>query len=132
MKKSNGFTLIELLVVIAIIALLVAYAVPNYRQYVMESKRTGAQNKLMEIAGMYQKFYANTNAYPTALTGGGAALSLTTGYLNTDDYAMSVVNTANGWTLTATAINGQAEDSQCPTLTFNNLSQKGPLPACWE
>ena len=66
MKRLKGFTLIELVVVIAIIAILAAYAIPSYRQYVIRSKRVEAQNKVLEVAGMDEKFYANTNAYPGA------------------------------------------------------------------
>ena len=130
--KNKGFTLIEILVVVAIIALIAAYAIPNYRQYVLESKRSGAHNNLLEVAGMFEKFYANTNAYPTGLSGGGTALNLTAAYLTTDDYQLTMAAAAGTWTLTATAINGQAQDSTCPTITFNNLGQKGPIDDCWE
>ncbi len=130
--KNKGFTLIELLVVIAIVALLASYAIPNYRQYVLASKRSGAQSTLMEVAGMFEKFYANTNAYPTGLTGGGSALDLNAGYITSDDYQLSMAAAAGTWTLTATAINTQAQDSICPTITFNNLGLKGPVDDCWE
>jgi type IV pilus assembly protein PilE len=131
--KNKGFTLIELLVVLSIVAMLLAYALPNYRQYVMESKRAAAHNRLLEIAGMYEKFYANTNAYPTSLTGTGVTeLGLDSGYLVMDDYTVTAANNANGWTLTATATGGQAEDSECPTITLNNLGTRGPTVSCWE
>jgi type IV pilus assembly protein PilE len=131
MKKKNGFTLIELLVVIAIIAILMAYAIPNYRQYVISSKRSEAHNKLLEIAGMYEKFYANTNAYPAGLSGGGANLSLTAAYLVDDNYTFTAANTATTWTITATATNGQTDDTTCPTITINNLGVAGPSAECW-
>ena len=38
MKKNQGFTLIELMIVIAIIAILMAYALPAYRDYTIRSK----------------------------------------------------------------------------------------------
>ena len=128
MKKKKGFTLIELLVVIAIIAVLAAYAIPNYRQYVVRSKRVEAQSKLLEMAGMFEKFYVNTNAYPTAI----GQLNLTASFITWDDYTLSITSDAAGWTLTATAINGQALDDTppCPTINFNNLGQKFPL-VCW-
>ncbi len=126
--KNKGFSLIELLVVIAIIAMLAAYALPNYRQYVMESKRSDAHSRLLEIANMYEKFYANNNAYPADL----AALGLTAAFLTTDDYQITAAAAGGGWTLTATAINGQAQDTACPTITYNNLGQRGPVNSgCW-
>lgn len=38
MKKNQGFTLIELMIVIAIIAILVAYALPTYKDYSVRTK----------------------------------------------------------------------------------------------
>ncbi|WP_323373167.1 type IV pilin protein [Marinicella gelatinilytica] len=130
-KVTIGFTLIELLVVIAIVAMLAAYAIPNYRQYVIESKRTEAQNRLLEIAGMFEKHYANTNSYPDGLTGAGATkLGLSNDFLSWENYQVSA-DFSGGWTLTATAIGGQAQDTECPTINYNNLGQKTPLN-CWQ
>lgn len=133
MKKARGFTLIEMLVVVAIIALLAAYAIPNYRQYVVQSKRAEAHAKLLEVAGMYEKFYANTNRYPTNVTGGGTALSLTNAYLRWEDYRITHQNRPNnGWRLQARARGGQAtDDTACLNIRFDNLGNKTPA-ACWE
>ncbi len=112
---------------IAIIALLAAYAIPNYRQYVVQSKRAEAHAKLLEVAGMYEKFYANTNQYPASL----AALNLDANFLTWHEYSIGGTG-GLGWVITATAQNEQAQDTDCPTITFNQLGQKGPIAACWE
>jgi type IV pilus assembly protein PilE len=126
-KSFMGFTLIELLVVIAIIALLAAYAIPNYRQYVVESKRSEAQAKLLEVAGLYEKFYATTNAYPTNL----GTLNLGAAFTTSTDYVITGTG-GNAWVLTATPQGGQAtSDITCPTLTLNQLGQRGPSLDCW-
>lgn len=132
MRKVKGFTLVELMITVAIVALLAAYAIPNYRQYVVESKRVQAHNKLLEVAGMYEKFYANTNRYPSNVSGGGNALDLDASYLVWDDYQITHVNRANGgWTILATARGAQAnDDTNCQQIRFNNLQQKTPAE-CW-
>lgn len=134
MKITKGFTLIELLVVLAIIAMLAAYAIPNYRQYVVRSKRADAQSTVLEIAGMYEKFYANTNAYPVGLTGGGTSLSLNSTFLTLDDYTIATgtpVAPAT-WRIEATATGAQlTDDTVCPTIWLNNLGGRGPSDACW-
>ncbi|WP_283708707.1 type IV pilin protein [Marinicella marina] len=130
---NRGFTLIELLVVIAIIALLASFALPSYRQYVVESKRAEAHAKLLEVAGMYEKFYANTNTYPTNVTGGGSALSLTNAFLRWDDYRIVHQDRPNnGWRLQANARGGQAtSDTACTRIRIDNLGNKTPAQ-CWE
>lgn len=129
MKKKLGFTLIELLVVIAIIAMLAAYAIPSYREYVVRSKRVEAQNKVLEVAGMFEKFYANTNAYPGAL----GDLSLATSYTSWKDYDLDVTfPAAGGWSIRANAKGKQAtDDSGCTRIRLSNLGVKAP-EECWQ
>ncbi len=131
--KNKGFTLIELMIVLAILAMLMAYAVPNYRQYVMKSKRSAAQSQLLEVAGLFEKFYANTNRYPAGLTGGGANLGLASDFITTKDYGLSASFPAGGgWLLTATPRGGQADDTDCATITISNTGVRGPARECWE
>jgi len=132
MNNVKGFTLVELLITVAIVALLAAYAIPNYRQYVVQSKRVQAHNKLLEIAGMYEKFYANTNRYPTNVSGGGNALDLDNAYLEWEDYRITHENRPNGgWRISAAAKGAQAtDDTDCLQIRFDNLQQKTP-DGCW-
>ena len=134
MKRNHGFTLVELMITIAIIAMLAAYAIPNYRQYVVKSKRAEAHAKIMEVAGMYEKFYANTNSYPTDVEGGGLALDLTNDYLRWEDYRVVQAGNAGGatWRIQANARNKQKDDDpNCERIWIDNLGQKGPSAECW-
>ncbi|WP_223788875.1 type IV pilin protein [Marinicella meishanensis] len=134
MNKKYGFTLIELLVVIGIIALLASYAIPSYRQYVVESKRAEAHAKLLEVAGLYEKFYANTNTYPTNVTGGGTALTLDNAFLVWNDYQIVQAGNAGGaaWRIQANARGGQAaDDAGCASIWVDNLGRRGPNDDCW-
>jgi len=135
MKLNKGFTLLELMVVIAIIAMLAAYALPNYRQYVVQSKRAEAHAKVLEVAGMYEKFYANTNAYPTDVEGGAGTLGLSVAdYLRWDDYRIRQANNAQGatWRVQAVARNAQRDDdTDCRRIWIDNLGQRGPSDECW-
>lgn len=66
--RVNGFTLIELMVVTAVIAILAAIAIPSYSSYVVRGSRTAAQTELLEMAGLQEKIYLNSNAYSGNVT----------------------------------------------------------------
>ena len=67
LARVRGFTLIELIIVIAIVALLVAVALPSYRDHVRKSRRAEAQAYLMSVAGRQSQFLVDTRAYATTL-----------------------------------------------------------------
>ncbi len=59
----TGVTLIELLVVILITALLMAVAVPSYRQYNLRANRAEGQALLMQAAAAQERFYLQASRY---------------------------------------------------------------------
>ncbi len=132
MSSTKGFTLIELLVVLAIIAILAGFAYPSYREYVQRSKRTEAQNILLDIANRQERFYANNNRYAANLgaLGFSTPLSSENGYYT---ISMSVPGSGGAaYTITATATGSQASDARCATITYDALGTKGGTNTdCW-
>lgn len=49
-RTQGGFTLIEIMIVVAIVAILAAFAYPNYQQYVIKTKRVDMMSELQNIA----------------------------------------------------------------------------------
>ena len=49
-SRFGGFTLIELLVAMAVLGIVLAIAIPNYRQWVLESGRAEGKALLMQGA----------------------------------------------------------------------------------
>lgn len=134
--KSKGFTLIELMVVLVIVAILVAYAYPNYVGHMQRASRVDAQQMLSRGAQVMERNASTNNTYlnldgttPTAATVFGSATVSSGG--STVRYNMSLVATARTYTLTATPVGGQASDV-CGTLTINQAAQNTPnLAGCW-
>jgi type IV pilus assembly protein PilE len=143
---NRGFTLIELMIVTAVIGILAMIAFPSYNQYVLRSNRTVGKTVLMKLAGQQESFFSDRKTYAPTL----AALNGSYGdpsYAKRDSnianvetgdaiYRIDLTPTANGFLLTATAINAQAKDAKCTTLTFDSSGQKGAtgtdLTNCWK
>ena len=124
--RQRGMTLIELVVVVMIVGILAAVAIPSYRSYVIRSQRSDAKDALLVLATQQEKHYLQCNAYATAID---AATDCAAGELQGTDtskngwygLATAAPNPATGFTVTATAINGenQWQDTACRTFTVD-------------
>lgn len=131
MKKTKGFTLMELMIVVAIIGILASIAVPAYTKHVKRTKRTEAMAALTQAAQALERFKtANNFRYTGAALGGGGIF---TNQVPVDGgtayYNLTLASTATTYTLTATAVGGQAGDGNL-TLT-NTGARTWAGNACW-
>ena len=129
-KNKHGFTLIELLIVLVIISILLSYAIPTYNQYVLRSQRSEGQNALLQLAGIQERYYANSNRYGTAVEINMGILFPTPTAANNLKFAITMASTNTTYTITATAVGTQTKDD-CPIFTLDNLGQKTPGGNCW-
>jgi len=135
-KSSHGFTLIEIMITVVIIGILAAIGLPAYQTYVLRAGRTEGQAALMDISARLEQYYLGNKAYTTDITGN----------LNTNDttesnrYDIDVQACTGGtiatcYKITATAVNAQAADATCTTLTLDSSDVKGASgtdpDACW-
>ncbi len=131
--RITGFTLIELMVVVAVVAILAAIALPSYQDSVRKGRRGQAKADLIEIAQMYERFRTINNTYD------GFALPFAQSPREAGappQYAITAVDNAGDFELTATPQGGQVNDTRCMTLTINQTGAKsesgsGNLQDCW-
>jgi type IV pilus assembly protein PilE len=142
MRKIAGFTLIELVVAMVIAAILAAIAIPSYSSYVRKSRRTDAKTALLDIASLEERLYSTTNTYsstPTDLGYTGANFPVT---LGGRDYTVDITAVTQAtstapafFSVTATAVNDQLNDTQCGTMTVTSTGVQSASTdnsgACW-
>jgi type IV pilus assembly protein PilE len=144
-NAQRGFSLIELMIVVAIIAIISAFAYPSYDRYVIKTKRTVAQNALLQVADRQQQFFMDNKRFAADITNLGFPSSPYvvddngTPTVATDGdavYSLSLSNvTATTWTATAVPLNTQlSRDTYCGSLTITQTGAKGKSGAsdeCW-
>ena len=127
-RAAGGFSLIELMVTVAIVGILASIAYPSYVSQMRKSRRSEAQQFLMDAAQRQQQYLLDQRAYAPDL----ATLNITA---PSDVQTFYNVTAANLIALTAgppptftvtlapKAGTAQAGDY---TLTIDNTGAKGP------
>jgi type IV pilus assembly protein PilE len=133
MLKQRGFTLIEVMITIAILGIIVAVAIPNYRDHVRKTRRADGRGALYDAAQRLERCNTVNGSYNHANCGANVfSADSPEGYYG---IALTAIS-ASTFTLTATPQGVQADDAaDCPTLTLDSTGAKTPDPdtnRCWE
>ena len=134
--KLRGFTLIEMMIVVVIVGILAAVALPSYRNHIIRATRVQAQTELLELAGLQEKIFLNSNSYAfsvTAAYNGTAAggLGRTSSQTHDGRYNLSLDITVPSQTfvLTATPAAGGTQVGD-GTISVSESGKRTCNPTC--
>ena len=109
----------RLMIVVGVIAILAAIAYPNYREYVINSRRAAAAACLQEKAQLMERYYTTNLTYVGADVLAGCDPEVNTFY--TFSFPAANPTTARTFVVQAVPVTGLQNDPKCGTLTINHL-----------
>jgi len=137
LQPERGFTLIEVMIVAAIIAIIAAYAVPNYMESVRRANRADAKSQMTQLAAWMQQQYGPLgHQYPLNLNNAPVALQQSPAPPALAKFVIALgPAAAQAYTLTA-APQAPYVDPECGTLTLTSNGARahtGPqtFDYCW-
>jgi len=130
--RQSGFTLIEIMIVIVIIGVLVAIALPSYRDKVIRSHRADGKTAIMQCAVKQERQftkrnkYASANVCDTTSPDGYYTVSVAVFDMANDGSCTAGNSNLDCFVITArpTSKAGQNEDTTCATMTLDNIGLK--------
>jgi type IV pilus assembly protein PilE len=125
--SHKGFTLIEVMVVVAILAIISAFAVPGYQDYVMRGRLQDATSNLAAKQVQLEQWFQDRRTYV-----GSPSCANDTGNRNFD-FSCNGSETPNAFTLTATGKGSVSGFASTVDQANVRSTQPGPtgLPAGW-
>jgi type IV pilus assembly protein PilE len=129
--NARGFTLIELMIAVAIVAILVAVALPAYRDYILRGQLADSRNLLSSSAARLEQFYQDNRNYGSTAAACGLAVPTNANFTFTCDWGAGAApfGTDQAFVMTATGTGGTTGF----TFTINQRGERVSVnvPSGW-
>jgi len=72
---NRGFSLMELMITLVVIGILMSFALPAYREYMIRANQAAAKAVLMEVSSRQEQYLIKAGAYSSSYTVAGCVFS---------------------------------------------------------
>lgn len=93
-RYQAAFTLVELVIALVVMATIAAIAVPSYREYIEQARRSEAISDIAEIGMIIERFFSLNQTYPANLAALGAGVPAADPWGNAYEYLAIAVTPA--------------------------------------
>ena len=124
--RQAGLSLIELMVVLTVLAILALIAVPSYEDSLQRSRRSEAREALSDLAARQEQFFLDNKVYATSTITLAKPTVTAGGYYSITIPAVTTI----AYTLRATALPPQNDDTDCATMELTSVGSRTPAD-CW-
>ena len=125
MRHQRGFNLMELMVAVTIIGILVAVALPSYNSHMISTRRAASTACVVEMAQFMERVYTTSMNYSKDANNVATALPNSSCRNDLEPfYTLSFVATEQTYTLTATPLGPQLQDTNCGVLTLDQAGTR--------
>lgn len=135
-RNQKGFTLVEALVVVGIIGVISGVGWHYFTRENYKNKRTEAIAALTRIANAFEDCHSDTKTYVGC--DNSAGVTAITGGLQRYAATFVPAPTATTYTIKLTAIGDQVNDTDCTSMSIDNLGRKtftgsaqSSVTRCW-
>ena len=120
-----------MVVVLVVIAVLAAIALPSYRNHIIKTNRSAAQQFMSDVSNREEQFLLDQRSYTNTIVGGGlnttppsdVIVNYTFAAATTGNDCLNNAMVAPAYVITATAIGSQASDGD---LCLDSRGNKTP------
>lgn len=130
--RVRGFTLVELLIALAVVSVLIAMALPAYRNQVAKGHRAQARTQLLQAAQFLQSFQATHDRFDLSRDGQSVRNRMPATLSQSPEQGTALYTlvwlelSATGYRLGMQPVTGQAMASdRCGTFTVDATGAKG-------
>lgn len=133
-RHSAGFTLIEIMIVVIIVAILAAFAIPSYQDYVRRGYVVDGTNGLAAMRADMERYFQDNRTYATAGTFVPPCAATVAVVRRTfGNFVVSCAGTdaPTGTTFTLRATGGGPANGVVYTVNQENVRATASMPTAW-